>query len=110
MNCDITKKHSKAVASVVQKCKICDQDFQSFFLFRDHKRKEHGAQRGSAAQSVGVAKIMGYFEKKSLTEELKTCKQFLVDIEMRNWETQSIQFCQGYSGPEISVGKVMSCV
>ena len=28
----------------------------------------------------------------------------------REWETQSLQLCQRYSGPEISVGKVRCCV
>ena len=45
LNYHIAKKHSKATASVVRKCKIYDEDFHSFYNLRDHKRKEHGAQR-----------------------------------------------------------------
>ena len=39
-------------------------------------RKEHGAQRGSGAKSVVVAKLMGDVDDKRLNEELQTCKHF----------------------------------
>ena len=32
MNYYLTKKHSKATAGVVQKCKLCDKVFHSFYL------------------------------------------------------------------------------
>ena len=106
MNSNNAKKYSKATACVVQKCQICDQDFQSFFLFRDHKWKEHGAQRGSAAQSADVAKNMGYSDQKSLKEELKTCKHFLVDIEMENGRHRVYNFVKDTLDPKYLLEKL----
>ena len=55
----LAKKHSKATAEVIQKCTKCDKVYHSFYLLREHKRKEHGAQRFSSAQNVLVTKLMG---------------------------------------------------
>ena len=62
MNHHNAKKHSKASARVVQKSKICDKDLHSFYFLREHKRNEHGAQKGSGAQSVDGAQLMRYFD------------------------------------------------
>ena len=48
---------------------------------------------------------MGDVDYNSLKEELGTCKYFLVDSGVENGR-QSLQLCQGYSGPEISVEKL----
>ena len=53
----IAKKHSKLIARVVHKCKICDKDFHSFYKFRERKRKQDGAQRRSGADIVDVAHV-----------------------------------------------------
>ena len=84
MKYHIVKKHSKAFAKVVQKCKICDKNYHSLYLLREHKWKEHGAQRGSAAQSVDVAQLMGDVHVDSCKEELEMRKPFLVDSQMEN--------------------------
>ena len=65
MDYHIAKKQSEATARVVHKCKICGTNFHSFYLLREHKRKGHGAQRGSGAQNVDVAQLM---EDNSLKE------------------------------------------
>ena len=39
INHHIAKKHSKATARVVHKCKLSDKDFHSSYLVREHKRK-----------------------------------------------------------------------
>ena len=62
------KKHSKATASVVSSWKKCDKYFHSFYNLREHKRKEHGSQRISGAQNVGVADVMGDVDDNSLKE------------------------------------------
>ena len=49
MNYHIVKKHSKATARVVHKCKMCVKDCHKLYNLREHKRKQHGAQRGSRA-------------------------------------------------------------
>ena len=55
MNYHTGKKQSKTTARVVHKGKICDKDFRSSYNLREHKRKEHGAERGSRAQNNDVA-------------------------------------------------------
>ena len=45
MKYHLAEKHSKATARVVHKCNICDKHFPSFYLLREHKRKEQGAHR-----------------------------------------------------------------
>ena len=80
----MAEKHSKATAMVVHQGRIFDKDFHSFYNLREDKRKEHGAQRGSGAQNVDVAHVIGDVVDNGLKEELETCKHFLVDSEMEN--------------------------
>ena len=84
MNYQSAKKHSEAIARVVHKCKVCDKDFHSFYLLREHQRKEHGAQRGSDAYNVDVTQLMADVDDNSLKQELETCQHVLVDNEMEN--------------------------
>ena len=67
---------------------------------REHKRKEHGAQRGSGAQSVDVAQLMGDVYDNSLKEELETCKHFLVDSEMENGRHRAFNFARDTLDPK----------
>ena len=55
----INKKHCNATARFVQKCKTRDKDFHSFYLLREHKRKENGAQRCSGPQNDDITHLMG---------------------------------------------------
>ena len=79
LNYHITKKRSKSAARVVHECKICDKDFHSFYLLREHKRKEHEAQRISSAEIVDVTQLMEDVDDNSLKEELEKCKHFSLD-------------------------------
>ena len=84
MNCHLANKHTKAAARAVDKCKMCDKGFHSFYWLREQKRKDQGAQRGSGAQNVDVTQLMGDADDNSLKWELGTCKHFLVDSETEN--------------------------
>ena len=64
------KKHSKANAGVFQKCKLCDKGFHSVYFLREHKRKKHGAQRGSGTQGVDVAQLLGDVYDNGLKEDI----------------------------------------
>ena len=74
MNCQLAKKHPEATARVVRKCKKCDKNLHSFYLLREHKSKEYGAQRSSSAQKFDMTQLMGDADDNSLKEELETCK------------------------------------
>ena len=82
MNYHIAKKHSTATARVFHKCNLRNKGFQSFSNLREHKRKELGAPRGSEGRNVDMAHVMGDVADKSLKEEMKTCRHFLVDSGM----------------------------
>ena len=96
----IAKKHRKPTARVLQKCKICNKDFHSFYLLREHKRKKHGTQRGSWAQSVDVAQLIGDVDGNSLKEELNTCKHFLIDSEVEIGRNRVYSFAMGTVDPK----------
>ena len=49
---------------------------------REHKRKEHGAQTCSAAQSFDEVHVRADVDENSLKEELDMCKHFMVDSEI----------------------------
>ena len=83
MNDHIAKKQSTAAARFAHECKMCYKDLHSFYKLREHKRKEHGGQRGSRAQNVDVAHVKGDVDDNYLKEEMERSKQFLVDREMR---------------------------
>ena len=78
------RNNSNATARVVHQCKIYEKDFHRFYFMRKCKRKEHGAQRGSAAQNNDVTQQMGDIDDYSLKEELTTCKHFLLDSGIEN--------------------------
>ena len=84
MNFKIAQKHSKATAMFIHNCTKYDKDFHSFHNLRERKRNEHVARRGSKAQKVDVAQVMGDVDGNSLKENLEACKHFLVDSEMVN--------------------------
>ena len=77
-----------------------DKDFHSFYFLREHKRKEHGAQRGSSAQNVEVTQLIGAVGNNSLKEELEACKQFLVDSEMENVRQRVYNFAMDTRDPK----------
>ena len=106
---DNHKKLSKATARVVHKLRICDKDFHSLYLLREHKRKEHGAVRGSGAQNVDATQLMGDVDGNSLKKELETCKLFWWTVRWRMGDRESTTL-HGYCGLKISVGKVRFCV
>ena len=51
---------------------------------REHKGKDHGAQKGSGAQNADITQILGDVVDKSLKEKLETCNHFLEDSEIEN--------------------------
>ena len=85
----VAKKHLKATVRVVYECKIREKAIHSFYYFREHQRREHGAQRRSGAQNVDVTQLMRDVDDNSLKEELETSKRFLVDDEMENWRQRN---------------------
>ena len=102
----IAKKHSEATARIVHKCKRFDKDFHSFFNFPEHKQKEHGAQRGSVAQSSNVGQLMGDNDGNGMKEELETCKHFLVDSEMENGRHRVWNCAMDYLDPKYLLEKL----
>ena len=61
---------------------------------------ENGVQRGSRAQSAGVAQLLGVVDDNSLKEELETCKHFLVDSQTENGRHRIYNFAMGYLDPK----------
>ena len=106
MNYHIAKEHSNATARVGRKCKLCDEDFHRFYKVREHKRKEHGAQRGSRDQNVDVAHVMGDVDDNSLKEELETCKHFLIDNEIENGSHRVYNFAMDTLDPKFLLEKL----
>ena len=76
MNHHVAKKPSKETVGVVHTFKTFDKVFQSFYLLREQKRKDHGAQRGSGAQNVDVTQPMVDVDDNNLKEKPETCNSF----------------------------------
>ena len=110
MNYQTANKHSNATVRVVHKCKTCDKDFHSFYILREHARKELRAHRGSGAQKVDVPHVIGDVSDNSLKEDLETCRHFLVDSEMENGRHSVYNFVMDTLDPKISVGITWCCV
>ena len=92
MKSQLIKNHSKANARSVHEFKRCDKDFHSFQLLREHKWKEHAAQRCSRAQNIDVTQLLEDVDDNILKEKLKTCIYFLVDSEMKNGRHRVFNF------------------
>ena len=67
---------------------------------REHRRKEHEAQRGSRARNVDITQLMEVVDDKSLKEELRTCKHFLVDSEMGSGRRKIYNFAMDILDPK----------
>ena len=99
------KKHSKATGAVVHKCKLLDKDFHGFCNLREHKRKEHGAQRGSGTRNVDIAYVKVDVDENSLKEELEKGKHFLVENEMKNGRHRAHNFAMDTLDPKYVLEK-----
>ena len=106
MKYHLAKKHSKATAAVVYKCKLLDKDFHGFYNLREHKRKEHGAQRGSGARNVDIAHVMVDVDENSLREELEKGKHFLVENQMKNGRHRAYNFAMDTLDPKYLLEKL----
>ena len=106
MNYHNAKKHRKATAGVVHKCKICDKDFHSFYLLREYERRGHGAERSSGVQNVDVTQIVGEVDENTLREELETYQRFLVDNEMENRRHRVYNFAMDTQDPKCLLEKL----
>ena len=102
----ISKKHPKATARVVHECKICDRDFHGFYNLREHKRKDQGAQRGSAARNIDVTQLVENVDDISLKEDLETCKHFFVDSEIEKGRHRVYNFAMDTLEPKNPLEKL----
>ena len=100
MNYHKARNYSKTTARFVQKCKKCGNDFHSFYLLREHKRKEFGVQICSGTRNVVVTQLMGDVDDNSRKEELETCKHFLVDSEIKNGRHRVYNFAMDTLDPK----------
>ena len=73
---------------------------------REHKRKDYGAQRTSAAQGVDDAHVIRDVDENSLKVELETCKHFLVDNEMENGKYRDYNFAMDTLVPKYLMEKL----
>ena len=79
----ITKQHSAAGPSITCKCKLCHAEIPGFYALRQHKNTQHGTRIGFGARNIDVEDIVGDVDNRSLTEELQSCRLFLVDSEIQ---------------------------
>ena len=83
LNYHIAKQHSAAGPSKTYKCKLCYAEFPGFYALRQHKNSQHGTQIGFRASNIDVEEIVRDVDDQSLSEQLQSCKHFLVDSEMQ---------------------------
>ena len=102
----MARKHSKETARVVNECKICDKDFHSLHFLPVYRRKEHGAQRGSEAQSVNVAQLIADVDDNCLEEEIETCNHFLVYGEIEIGRHRLHNFVMDFLDRKYLLGKL----
>ena len=88
----ITKKHSAPKPEITFKCKLCYEEFPSFYALRQHKNTQHGTQVGFGASNIDVEDVVGDVDDQSLREEMESCKHFLTDTEMENGRHRVFNF------------------
>ena len=87
MNYHNSKKHCAATAGAAHIFKKYDTDFHSFYILREHKQNEHGAQTRPGIQNFDVADVMGDVDDNSLKGELEECKHFERTVTWRMGDT-----------------------
>ena len=88
-------------------CKV----FHGFYILREHKRNDHGAQRGSSAQKFDFTQLMGdVYDKRpkdnSPKEEREMCTQFLVGDGMENGRHRVHKFVMNTLDPKYLLEKL----
>ena len=81
LNYHNAKMHSAPNFDVPFKCKLCHQEFPSFYAVRQHRNTHHGMQIGTRRRDVDVEHIVRDVEDHSLREVMRSCRNFLVDSE-----------------------------
>ena len=93
LNHRFAKKHIAPKLDITFKCKLCYAEFTGFYALREHKNTQHGTPIGFGASNNDVEDIiLEDVDKQRLTEELKSCKLFLTDTEMKNGRHRVFNF------------------
>ena len=83
LNYHIAKQHSAAGPSKTYKCNLCHAEFSGFYALRQHKNTQQGKQIEFGASNIDVEDIEGDVDDQSLSEQLQSCRHFMVDSEIQ---------------------------
>ena len=94
-NYHAAKKHAPSIFKQSTVCSSCEQEFPSYYLLQQHRRKERGAKHRKPSDTV--ADLNKIVEEKGddgekLKEELSACQHFLVGTEMENGRHKVFNF------------------
>ena len=92
LNYHIAKKHSAAGPKSSHTCKECHADFPGFYASRQHNNPQHRTQIGFGASNIDLEDIVGDVDDESLSEELLSCRHFLVDSEIQKGRHSVVNF------------------
>ena len=92
LNFHVAKKHSLSQPKNVYKAQFCHQVFDGFQSLRLHRQTCAQRRKCIGDRNLYVTQLMGGVDDESLKEELKTCKQFLLDSEIENGRQKVFNF------------------
>ena len=105
MNYHVAKKHSARSATTVHICKISHSDFRSVYIQRRHS-EGHMANREDQELKLLMLQTMEEVDGKNLTEQLQTCRLFLVTSEMENGRPRAFNFAMITLDPTFLFGSL----
>ena len=105
----IAKKYSSTESKKVDKCHPCSKKISSFYFLRLDRQKVHGEIEGSEAKSIDDRHILGHVDDDGFEEDLKTCKYFLLNSEMKNERHRIFKFAMDSLSPH-ELNKILNQV
>ena len=79
----IAKKHIAAGPKNNHTCKECSIEFPSFYSLRHHKQRYHTEKTTTSGEKADMQSLADAGDDKSLEEELRSWRHFLVDSEIQ---------------------------
>ena len=75
-------KHAIPSMIAKTKCKICEDEYPSFYSLQKYKKSVHGTTSSIENVNVNLDTFLGDYDDKALRQELTACQHFSVDSEI----------------------------
>ena len=97
-----------AIPSMIAKtlCKICEEEYPSFYSLQKHNKSVHGTTSKTQKVTVNLDAFMGDYDDQALRQELTACQHFLVVSEFVRGRQHAFNFASTNVTPKFLREKI----